>query len=41
MDGDSERWVAGGNKVWTHDKAFGYTEEEAEAGRVARLAEDR
>ena len=31
VDGKTERWVAGGNKVWTHDEAFGYTEEEAEA----------
>jgi hypothetical protein len=29
--GDSERWVAGGNAIWTHDKAFGYTEKEAAA----------
>jgi len=31
VDGDSERWVAGGNKVWTHDKAFAYTRAEAAA----------
>lgn len=29
VDGQTERWVAGGNKVWTHGKAFAYTEEEA------------
>jgi hypothetical protein len=27
----SERWVAGGNAIWTHDQAFGYTESEAAA----------
>lgn len=29
VSGDSERWVAGGNAVWAHDKAFDYTQEEA------------
>lgn len=31
VDGKSERWVAGGNAVWAHDKAFAYTEKEAAA----------
>ena len=30
-NGSTERWVAGGNKVWTHDRAFSYTSDEAEA----------
>ena len=35
VSGDSERWVAGGNAVWSHSKAFDYTmaEAEADAGR--------
>jgi hypothetical protein len=30
-DGASERWVAGGNSVWGHDRGFSYTAEEAVA----------
>jgi hypothetical protein len=31
VSGDSERWVAGGNAVWSQDKAFDYTPAEASA----------
>ena len=31
VDGKTERWVAGGNKVWTQGEGFAYTEEKAEA----------
>ncbi|SCL29453.1 hypothetical protein GA0070624_3885 [Micromonospora rhizosphaerae] len=30
-DHGSERWVAGGNAIWTHDLAFSTTEEQAES----------